>query len=270
MRGWYAYRSLMSLNLENAARFVYEDSPLKLVVAQVRFPAVLEITTQPPAAFQKRIMGVFPLLTEAAQIEFTVTPSDSPIQKSAGRIWTFTDETEQWSCTLSSDSIALQTEFYEGFELFHERFMLVYEAFLDIYAISRAQRFGLRYVNTILGKPGWAPADWREYINPELIGPLTSEVFRDVRLTSLQELRMQLDPGILQIKHGLLGDRSSGDQEEYVVDFDRFIEGRIGAKDVPDYLLDFRATIYKLFCWSINQTYRDQLTKKSGDMARGL
>src|SRR4051794_3088983 len=50
-------------------RVIYERNPLVEVICQVRFPAILRIDVEPPAAFQEAIRGAFPAFSESAGIE---------------------------------------------------------------------------------------------------------------------------------------------------------------------------------------------------------
>lgn len=40
---------------------IYQRNPIREVICQLRFPAILEIGTQEPAAFQKRVKASYPL-----------------------------------------------------------------------------------------------------------------------------------------------------------------------------------------------------------------
>ena len=50
-------------------RVIYQRNPLIEVICQVRFPPVLRIDVEPPAAFQEAIRDEFEVLSEDAGIE---------------------------------------------------------------------------------------------------------------------------------------------------------------------------------------------------------
>src|SRR5690242_14515855 len=49
-------------------RYHYERAPLVQVVCQLRFPPILRIEAEPPAAFQERIRAIFPLVEQVGAV----------------------------------------------------------------------------------------------------------------------------------------------------------------------------------------------------------
>ena len=54
-------------------RFVYKTNLLDEVICQVRFPPILKIDTETPAAFQEVLRSSYPYLTESSEVLFDIS-----------------------------------------------------------------------------------------------------------------------------------------------------------------------------------------------------
>lgn len=62
----------------NSPRVIYRKNPLEQVICQIRFPSILRIDTEIPAAFQELVRSQFPLFEERQEggIEIPVELSE--------------------------------------------------------------------------------------------------------------------------------------------------------------------------------------------------
>lgn len=248
-------------------------SPLALVVAQVRFPALLSIPTDDAllARFQDRIRDKYPYLFLGQEFGFNVGPQGVEQQQAASRLYQFADADRSWMVTLSAGSIALEARNYTDYEDFSERLLRILAAARDVYKIDLRQRLGLRYVNEIRHPDVQDPQGWAAFINPQLLGPLADTGLSSLITNSYQEIGLRLDNGGLTLRHGHFGEGSTvapppgdapkGDGPFYLLDFDAYDEA---GRDLDDHTIDellksYNHTMYQLLLWGVREELFDYL-----------
>ena len=110
------------------ARVVYQRNPLAEVICQVRFPPVLRIEAELPAAFQERIRQRFPVYrgSESAGMLGGIAVPDEIMQMVRDSFpgvlqkqpQAFASADEKWTVTLAKDFLALATTDYSRWENF--------------------------------------------------------------------------------------------------------------------------------------------------------
>ena len=241
------------------------NSPLALVVAQVRFPAILSIQSDDRllARFQDAIRETYPFLSVGHQVGFSVGPQGIEQQQNSGKIYQFTDVNRQWTVTLSADAVSLEARRYTSYEDFSERIFRVITAAQSIYRIDVRQRVGLRYVNEIRHPEASEAAHWASLINPQLLGLLADDRVVPLLSASYQEASLQLPTGGLTIRHGhfvqgttvpsIFGDAPKDEGPFYLLDFDAFHES-FAALDVHtlnELFQGYNHTMFQLLRWGV-------------------
>ena len=107
----------MTTTFPQSDRVVFNHNPLEEVICQLRFPPILEISVEKPAAFQNKMRSDYPLykvdqpslpkeISELMDFIPTMKPQDNISHK-------FMTENETKSISLCSDFIAYSDRDYE-------------------------------------------------------------------------------------------------------------------------------------------------------------
>src|SRR2546425_8627069 len=118
--------SAASCPFPDSPRVIYRKDPLVQVVCQLRFPPVLRIEAEPPAAFQDRIRKDYPLLRERMEEptlegQAGLPPAIERLIQATARAkkvlaYDFLSADEQWAVALTREFIAVTTTRYQRWE----------------------------------------------------------------------------------------------------------------------------------------------------------
>jgi uncharacterized protein (TIGR04255 family) len=245
--------------IPESSRVIYANNPLKEVICQLKYPTVLRIESDVPAAFQEAIRGVYPIykepqpsaLPEGLPTEMTrLIGSTFPL--ASPKVHEFATEDGIWKLTLSRDFIALSCAEYERWEHFLNHFHGPFNTLLTEYRPAFFLRVGLRYQNLIRRKGlGLENVPWNRLLRPHIAGPLNSEIAEDVD-EILERVSFQLPGGHGKVTmvHGLVQEQPGG-EVSYLIDNDFYIEGRISVQDATAKLNYFNGYSGRVFRWSI-------------------
>lgn len=240
--------------------------PLKAMLGQVRFPAILSVTeAEFVAPLQEAIRSEFPDLSPEQEIGLEVTP-EGDVATETSRRWRFVSADALWSVVLAPDFLTLEanTGQYTDFDQFISRFEFVWQRTLSILRPGARLQQGLRYVNHI---PADGPDAWRRLINPDLLGPFTNALFADELASSLTDMRLARPNGTLALKHGIV--KAGPDQTlGYLLDFDYLTQERtsdVGTEGVLSLFREYHAIIYRLFRWSVTEEALELFRQGGGD-----
>jgi uncharacterized protein (TIGR04255 family) len=211
-------------------RVIYAKNPLDEVICQLRFPTILKIDTDLPAAFQDRIRARYPLYEAKSAAKLPPNlPQELAKQLAAtlppifaARVHDFTTPDRQWTVSLTKDFLALTCRKYRRWEQFKEHLGELLAGLRDIYAPAFFSRLGLRYRDVIRRSDlGMENADWSELLKPWIAGVLSApdvsaevqHVFKDfiVRLPS--------DNAHVRVQHAIVRDDKSP-EPCYLIDAD--------------------------------------------------
>ncbi len=236
-----------------AERIELKSPPLELVVCQLRFPTVLALAAnQPPEEFQRRIRNTYPV--SRRQSGMTLEVGGRGPQLSASSIWLFEDKESQWTVSLGSDFLSLETKRYRRFDDFIKHFLGVVQAARDLYPIELRERLGLRYVDRISReKEPKLPEDWPSRVRQELIGLRQFRGAGEPQMSNL-EVRFAFGDRILTVR-SLFVDRGfpGVPADELVLDFDCYVERRDSLEGLADLLHEFRRLAYNAFSWALGE-----------------
>lgn len=223
------------MRLKQSERVRYGSNPLVEVVAQVRFPRVLEIDDHLPLDFHKEIQAHYPLfeIQEAmlsvhkGQASGSIKMDDIPRQQT----YHFISADNVWRVSLNSEFIALTCTQYERWEDFIPKMMHVLKLVENIYQVGHITRIGLRYRDLIVREQiGLNKTHWSELIAPFLIGPimpgnlLDCAAIPEADIIGTQSfIGFRLEDCLLNLVHGLVNNERS-DEQAYLIDADFFHE----------------------------------------------
>lgn len=192
----------------------YARSALREVICQLRFPAILSIGANEPAAFQEAIRHVFPRYARKVDNPppkpAVVNGTTQLIQQPAVVNYHFLSADSRWKLNLTSEFISLSTLAYGGWESFGGMLDLPLAQFIRLYQPAFFQRIGLRYVNLFSRRDlGLEGTPWRDLFTAPYLGILAEEdveearavqagVSFDLRLDSSCRAKVHAGPGLVK------------------------------------------------------------------------
>jgi uncharacterized protein (TIGR04255 family) len=244
-------------------RVVYSRNPLFEVICQLRFPPILRISAEPPAAFQELIRGDFPLLSEKmpeipAGVPAPVSLAIAEFLKNAPRQqligYEFASPDQRWKVSLTRDFLALSASKYKRWEEFRDCFEKPLRALIKVYNPAFFTRVGLRYENlirrSVLGLDAAEP--WAKLIRPPIAGMLMDGLASNIEESVTQTLiKLPEYNGRVRITHGLARAVDT-DEESFLIDSDFFTEEQT-LDDATGILAYFNKQSGSLFRWCIEE-----------------
>ena len=243
-------------------RAVFQKNPLAEVICQLRFPTILEIGAEEPAAFQKQIRASYPIYSKdhglgpvPPQVVQLINQLQLPIQLGSGQASAhkFATEDDGRFVSLNTGFIAVTKRNYLEWPAFRQEVEALLHAVEAVYEPAFYERIGLRYSNVIDKEGLGLSVHWDRLLNRDLIGMLglgeLKDDIRDINGNALIALS-EVKGGFVNLRYGLVT-VDSGSPQSYFVDADFFTEERTGKDDVLDTLNVFRRHSGNLFRWAI-------------------
>jgi uncharacterized protein (TIGR04255 family) len=246
-------------------RFLYGRAPLTQVVAQLRFPPILRIQSGPPADFQERVRGIFPLLERGMALPVGQQIPAEILQflaaGNADATYRFLTEDRKTTLTLSPDSISLSTTAYHRWEQFKKLFDPPFAALAEIYKPSFFSRVGLRYINAISRRSlGLENVPWSQLLRQEILGEMSLPQIEKNIDSAQRVLRMKApggNGGIL-MQHGT-SKREGQLEQNYTIDLDLYADAKTEVGDAQQLLDRFHIRAFRAFKWCIADALHEAL-----------
>lgn len=222
------------------------------VVCELRFPLLLELgADKAPAVFVNALRKRYPQMEQVN--EFSVGPN-GPTSSNAAHV--FRSLRGGWTVTLKPASVAIEAKSYPGYEKFRERILEMIEAAAPVIDSSFWTRVGLRYINLIPMDTGHQGSD---YVNPALVAPLDSGVFRAVGECS-GKIRGGTEDHGYTLQHGIKREGSSKGTVElsYLIDVDLW-RSEVELTDTMQVIDELHRLSFAVFDWSIGPVTRSAL-----------
>ena len=221
----------------NEPRCIYRTNQLAEVICQLRFPEILKISTETPAAFQEAIREDFPRYdrrTEPPGPRFPGQP-EQPRQEPVVN-HQFSSADGQWRVNLTGKFISLSCARYTRWEDFARRLDKPLVALIRTYHPAYFERVGLRYVNFFSRRDlGLENVRYSTMFAPWCLGPLVDEeimesgvsrcsVDADIPLRQNCRAKIHAGPGMVR-RNG-----QSDPESKFVFDQDLYMQGNIPIK----------------------------------------
>ena len=242
----------------------YRKAPLVQVICQLRFPKLLRIDSSPPADFQERVRGQFPLMQKGSPVPFDLPPEIAQMVQQHGGSGTyqFMTEDKNYTIGLNSESISLTALKYARWEQFLEHLTPALEALIELYRPSFFSRIGLRYQDAIVRSDlGLNQVPWSELLRRELLAELAIPQFEknlDAVANRVVRIRNPDSTGSILLRHGLA--QVEGKQDlSYVIDWDFFTETKTEVQNAVGTLVHFNKLVGRAFRWCITERLRAAL-----------
>lgn len=246
------------------SRVLYKKNPLDQVICQLRFPPILRIDAEVPAAFQEIIRTDFPNFEEHSEVRIEQpTNSEGQIPKEILRLgvptmsknYEFSSEDGNWKVHLTRTFIALTSNSYQQWEQFQKKLIIPFDALVEIYSPMHFSRVGLRYVDIIRRSVlGLSEVPWGELLTPPIAGLLSSADLQSNVRNFDNRSELQLDDGqsFVQLRTKLV-EMSDDGESAYVIDSDFFKSGRTEIKDTYQLLAYYHTHASRLIQWCITE-----------------
>jgi uncharacterized protein (TIGR04255 family) len=251
--------------LPQYGRVLFGKSPLRLVIGQVRFPALFRFSEKPfLAAFQKAIQPQYPRAAQENQIavKFSAGKGVEPMGET---LWRFNDREGAWSVVLGEGALTLESRRYTSVNDFLARFEVLLRAASEHLGIEERLRLGFRFINEIRATGANKLTDFAPLLNPKFVGfGGAPELLEGDVEQAFHDIRSRRPNGFFVIRHGLLtgttvqpraGDPPPESGPFYMIDLDYF--------DERETSLDINATIeqmrvyneemYQFFRWALDK-----------------
>ena len=253
-------------------RFHYVRSPLVEVICQLRFPTILSIGANEPAAFQEAIRKDFPkYMTRQEQLPPKVVKKGNATALEPQKPITnyhFVSEDNKWKLNLTQNFIALSTLSYQSWEDFATRLDQPLAHFIQIYQPNYFERIGLRYVNAVSRKAlGLEDQLWDDLIQSQYIGILgepdveESEIAKcalevDTPLVGGCRMKLHTGPGAIKLNRP-----GQPPQQEirFILDGDFSAGGQLAADSVPEKLEQLHRYATCFFRGAITSTLHEAM-----------
>lgn len=241
--------------LSKEARCVYRNNPLADVLCQLRFPQILSIETEVPAAFQEAIRDKFPLFSQRKE-----GPPGRQVTN-----YQFVSTDGVWRVNLTSGFISLACSRYTKWEDFAGMLDQPLAAFIRIYHPAFFERVGLRYLNFISRKKlGLEGVPYRELISPCYLGILAEEdVLETATIRSSVDVDTALRGGCRLKLHAGPGNIKIGNRPDpevkFVLDMDLYMPGKTEVNYSAGALQTLHSQSYSVFRGAITDTLHDAM-----------
>ena len=251
----------------------YQRPQLVEVICQLRFPTILSIDTQEPAAFQEQIRSAFPQYSiQREKLPPKLANPGSPIpvvepQKTINN-YTFVSADGQWQLNLTQDFFSLSTRNYSSWKNFASQLDKPLAAFIATYHPAYFQRIGLRYLNAISRQQlGLGECHWQELIQRPYLGIMAED---DLPLQRVQrctvDAQFMMDSSCCAKVHagpGLLNSNRPDvpqDKEcKFIFDLDLFMAGNLANSLAPGALETLHGHAVQVFEGAITPRLRDAM-----------
>ena len=215
----------------------YGASPLSEVICQLRFPDILSISANPPAAFQDAIRDDYPEYTLRRDVpppKVTGAPGHFSLENPPTVVnYQFSSPDGVWRVNLTSNFISLSCARYPNWEEFAARLDKPLAAFIRLYKPAYFQRVGLRYINFISrSRLSLQGVPFSQLISPCYLGPLMEEDVTEAATTRCSvDAEMAIRGGCRVKIHagpGLVKQAGKEDKEvKFIFDQDLFMPGQL-------------------------------------------
>lgn len=237
-------------------RLQYARSPLVEVICQLRFPTILSIGANEPAAFQEAVRKDFPrYAARQEQVPPKVVKKGNATALEPQKPITnyhFVSEDGRWKLNLTQNFIALSTLSYQRWEDFAARLDQPLAQFIQIYQPAFFERLGLRYVNAISRQRlGLEDQLWDDLIRDHYVGILGQPDVEETEITKCSlDVETPLVGGYRMKVHagpGLIGGGKTDKEVKFILDSDFSASGQLTADSVPAKLEDMHRFALCLF-----------------------
>jgi len=255
-------------------RVIYRINPLAEVICQIRFPAILRISSGDVADFQDRVRQDYPLYElQEPSLELPTIPKEltaffeQMLPKLPGpRTHKFLTEDSKRFISLSQDFLAVSEAEYTKWNLFRQEVVNAEKALREIFKPAFYSRLGLRYRDLISPEPvTMDKAKWNDFLETYILGELGDTRIGDeisqIRTRCVIELS-EIPGGRVILTHGLIKETEAS-PERYLIDADFSIDKVEDLNETFNIFDKFNRLAGKLFRWAITDKLHSAMGPES-------
>ena len=257
----------MTFDQEVHPRIAFSNNPLKVVVAQIKFPTMFGLTEAAALAdLQATLGGRYPnALPRIPNVTVTIDAAGQAATSTDAGPVRLESEERLWTIAIASESISLETKAYESWADFSGRLEELIGAVPAAVRPHHTTRIGLRYVDHVQAPNVATPSDWRDYIVPGLVGGAESLIFDERIVQGIQQLSFVMEESVINLRHGFVRNSAEADfPSTYVIDTDAFTEAEHAFEWTA--ILE-RITRYHGWAWNL---FRRSLTPAAVELLGGI
>ncbi len=223
----------MALQLAPPDERQLPKSPLTLVVCQVRFEQLTEVSEARKAlVFHDTLGGRQGMYGKMEQIQSSAFAASmgpnipAAISKVGGQQgWRFKSDDGSWLVSLFPDQASLETTtaYTNWDDDFRKRVEEVFRALETTLSPATRQRLGLRYIDQISDPEVATPQEWESHIERQILGPVLHPTLGQGIVASSQQLDIDAGSELhCTLRHGFFRDPGRNNALTYVLDTDVF------------------------------------------------
>jgi uncharacterized protein (TIGR04255 family) len=241
-------------------------APLVRVIAQVQFPKILSLDTDAGvAAVQAALRSQYPILQQQQTVGVLITSDGVAAggQQQTATVWRLQTKAGDWTVSLGSSFVALDTVAYTSRDDFCSRLDEVLDVIGRLVEPIVAERVGLRYTNRVDDPDQFASL--AGLVRPEVLGGHSIALPQGVTLQhSLCESIYNFDGGQLLARWGVVPagaildpGLSAVDRRSWILDLDVFHVGRVDfeVSDLSATVREFAVRAYRFFRWAVSDEF---------------
>lgn len=254
-------------------RCQYKKNQLADVICQLRFPDILSINANEPAAFQEIIRSEFPQYVkgmDAAAPKIAGAPGNFHLETVPPTVnYQFSSVDGIWRINLTSRFISITCTQYTNWETFARKFDKPLAAFIKVYNPAYFNRIGLRYLNFISKRElALESVSFSDLINPMYLGLLGSEDVNDKQFNQNSVDAELVTPGGCRLKvhagPGIVKRNGHTDDEvKFIFDQDLFVSGNIPVNQAAESLDKLHAQSFPIFRGAITDMLHNAMNPDS-------
>jgi len=226
----------------------YERNFIDVAVCELRFPTLLELETKPPTKLHSKIRKEYPTYEVQEYLD------KNRAESVPGRFrYVFKSRKHDWSVTVHSEGISLETRHYTEFGDFLSRLTSLLGHAAPVIDTNFFTRVGIRYINKLPVDRGEL-CDW---LNEQLCSPLTSGPYGSIS-KYVSEVRGHTETGQYTFRHAVIP--TNGRIDAAILDFDYWKED-VESGDVIDLIKAFNKENFSFFYWCLGEKAREMLGK---------
>lgn len=251
------------MNLPRYDWVQFKQSPLKLVIGQIRFTIMPRFEQKGFIAdFQEAIRSDYPKASREAVVTYQLSPTG--VSSGASEpAWRFSSKDLQSAVVVNESALTLETRSYHSMQNFVDRFQRLLEVAQETLEIMDRLRLGLRYINEVRYPDAKTLGDWQELLNHQLVAFNAEDLLSGQINHTLQEIQVVRPNGIFAIRHGLLNGVAvppiskevSVDGRFYLIDLDYYDTNEYDldiAKTLKD-MRDYNEIMSRFFRWTLSK-----------------
>jgi len=259
----------------DSPKVIYKKNTIDRVICQLRFPPLLKIDSEIPAAFQERIRADFPNLPEPEEPNIKIPqvirqgfPAEviRHVMPAQAKNYEFSSEDEKLRINLTRSFIALTSKDYRRGSEFRQKLQGPLQALIDIYKPAGFSRVGLRYINIIDRKAlDVESLAWKELLQPHVLGLLGSDIHGDVQgLDVKYEVRLNDGSSVVRITMGLV-ELKGQDEDTFMIDLDLYSTQKMDHTSAEGKLGYFQVEASKAFRWMITDKLHNAMEPEDAE-----